>query len=302
MRTGGGGKARRASATLVAPSALLLVAMVVVPLVALAYFSFVDSVYPLAGFSLRQYELLLSEPLYLRILLRTIVTATLVTLVTIIISWPAAWAMSRLSHRRQLLVITIVILPYLTSYLLLAYSLLVLIAPRGPLMTVLGTLHLASPGSSILYTPLATFVMLVYESIPIMLLVLFAGSMRITDPLLDAARSLGAGKLQLFATVLAPLSAASIAAGAALVFIPTLGVFAEPTILGGPNGIMFGNLINDQITLLGDQPFGAALSFVLLASVVLVAAGVWALGRLLRSGRERREARVSSRVIGEVAE
>jgi spermidine/putrescine transport system permease protein len=266
------------------PSVLLLLGLIIAPLVALGVFSFYQQLHPLSGLGTLQYQQLFSGTLYVQVLLKTFWVALLVTAITTVIAWPAGWIVSRLPRRGQLTVMTIVIVPYLTSFLLLIYAMFVLLAPSGPLMTLLGHLHLASPHSSIVYTPWATVVMLVYESIPIMLLVTYAASEQIPNELVDAARSLGAGNWRVFRRVILPISLPGALSGAALVFIPALGAFAEPEILGGPNGILFGNLVNDQINTTGDEPFAAALSFLMLAAVIVI---VLLLGIAIRIGRSR---------------
>jgi ABC-type spermidine/putrescine transport system permease subunit I len=264
------------------PALVLLLAFVIVPLVTLLVFSLYTSVSPLRGFTWQQYTTLVHETLYLRVLWKTIYVALFVTVIAGAIAWPAGWIVSRLPQRRQVTVIALVIVPYLTSYLLLVYAMYVVIAPHGPLMAFLGSLHLASASSSILYTPWATVVMLVYESVPIMVLVMYAGSERISASLIQAAQSLGAGKVAVFRRVIVPLSLPSLLTGSVLVFVPTLGAFAEPAILGGPNGLLIGNIINDQINVVDNQPFAAALCFVLLAVVLLAGLAVWTGLRLLR--------------------
>jgi len=144
---------------------------------------------------------------------------------------------------------------------------------------VLSGLGLAESGDTLLYTPWATYITLVYESLPIMILVMYTSSDRITNDQLDAARSLGAGKLAIVRTVIIPLSGVGVVTAATLVFIPVLGSFAESSILGGPNGQLFGNLINDAIKITNDHPLAAALSFVLLLTVLLMAGALYALGR-----------------------
>lgn len=274
-----------------APAVLVLGAIVLVPLITLFVFSLYENVDPLQTFTWSQYSTIIHETLYLQVLWKTVWVALLVTAVTAAIAWPAGWTVSRLSRRAQVIVIALVIVPYLTSYLLLVYSMFVVIAPSGPLMAFLGFFHLANEHSSILYTPWATIVMLVYESVPIMLLVTYAGSERIPQQLIQAAHSLGAGKFAAFRRVILPLSLSSLITGSVLVFVPTLGAFAEPAILGGPNGLLIGNIINDQINVVDDEPFAAALCFVLLAIVLLAGVVLWiALAALRRSTRRKPQA------------
>ena len=137
--------------------------------------------------------------------------------------------------------------------------------------------------SSILYTPWATLVMLVYESLPITILVLYPVFDRINVSLLLAARGLGARSWQVMTRVILPLSRIGIAAAAALVFIPLMGVFAEPEILGGPNGYLFGNLMNNEVETAFDNQLGAAMSLVLVIYVLAVILLVLALALLWRA-------------------
>jgi spermidine/putrescine transport system permease protein len=273
-----------ARSALVVPSVVLLLGLILAPLLALGIFSLYQQIHPLTGFGAFQYRQLFTGGLYLSVLFKTLYVALLVTAVTAAIAWPAGWIVSRLPRRGQITVLTIVIVPYLTSFLLLIYAMFVLLAPSGPLMTLLGAVGIASKHSSIVYTPWATIVMLVYESIPIMLLVMYAASERIPNELVDAARSLGAGNWRVFRRVIFPISLPGAISGAALVFIPALGAFAEPEILGGPNGLLFGNLVNDQINTTGDEPFAAALSFLLLATVIVVVLFLVIALRFARSG------------------
>jgi spermidine/putrescine transport system permease protein len=260
---------------------VLLVGLIAVPLVALGVFSLVASVNPLQHPTVDNYVQLFDTPLYIRILGRTVLVALAVTALAVVLGWPAGWIISRLSRRAQLMVLSLVVVPYLTSFLLLIYAMFVMLSPGGPVMSLLGVLHLADAGDSIVYTPWATFVMLVYESLPLVVLVMYSTSDRIPDTVVDAARSLGAGGWSVFRTIVAPQSLNGLVISATLVFIPVLGAFAESAILGGPGGLLYGNLINDQNNQLNDQPFAAALSFLLLATVLGVALGLGLLGRAL---------------------
>lgn len=278
--------------SLMLPSLALLTVMVLIPLGALAYFSLLADVNRQGSFTGSNYSHMTTTGLYRDLYVKSVLTALLVTALTAFVAWPAGWALSRVRSARKPLLLTLVIVPYLTSYLLLIYAIFVLFAANGPLMTLLDTLHVASAQSSIIYTPTATILMFVYENLPIMLLVLYAASERIDDDLIAAARSLGAGRLAIFSRVVLPLSLPSLLAGTTLVFIPVAGAFVEPQILGGANGLLVGNVINDQVTLVNNQPFGAALSLVLLAVIVLVVGALNLLGRLPR-GAQRVRARLA---------
>lgn len=271
---------------LVAPAAAALALFVVAPLVMLGVFSFFEETRPLAEVTLGNYAQLFGSPLYFDMLGRSVTMALAVTLSAIAIGWPVGWAISRMARRTQMIILTLVVIPYLTSFLLLIYAIYAILQPGGPLPLALSGLGLTGPGDTLLYTPWATYITLVYESLPIMILVMYTTSDRITNDQLDAARSLGAGKFALLRTVILPLSAVGMVTAATLVFIPVLGSFAESSILGGPNGQLFGNLINDAIKITNDHPLAAALSFVLLLTVLLMAAALFVIGRTIVRGRQ----------------
>jgi spermidine/putrescine transport system permease protein len=268
------------------PAAVLLVAFILVPLLTLGVFSFFGSTRPLSDFTVDNYLQLFATPLYLSMLQRTLLIGVGVTAVTVLIGWPVGWAISRMSRRAQMTILTLVIIPYLTSFLLLVYAIFVLLLPNGPIMAPLSFFGIAEAGDTVVYTPVATFIMLVYESLPLMILVMYSTSDRITNEQIDAARSLGASRFDIARTVIAPLSAGGLVTASTLVFIPVLGAFAESSVLGGPNGLLYGNLISDQITITNNQPLAAALSFVLLLAVIVIAIALYLLGRSFARSRK----------------
>ena len=258
---------------LAGPAGVLLAVLVVVPLVLLGVRSVTagDDVFAL-------WRELGRTDLYMRLLGRSLAMAAGVTLLTVAVAWPAGWAISRARPRHRPVLLMLAVIPYLTSYLLLIYAVLVLLSAGSPLMEALGALPFLQPGDSILYTSWATLVMLTYEHLPIMIVILFAASERIDDELLRAARSLGAGRLRVFATVVAPLTAPSFLAAFALVFVPVAGSFVEAQILGGPDGLLLGNVIADQVSRVNNPGLAAVLSL-LLVGAVLACLGLVAAGR-----------------------
>jgi ABC-type spermidine/putrescine transport system permease subunit I len=263
------------------PSAALLGVLVVAPLGLLVYFGFTKL--GTSGLSLDNYSRAVTGSIYPRLLVQSLLLAIEVSIISVVIGWPAGWALAKhVPARVRTPLLAATVIPFLTSYLLLIYGMLVLLQPHGPLMALLSALGLASEEASILYTPTATLLMLVYESLPLVVLVLYAASERLDDRLLDAARSLGAGRWQVFRNVIWPLTTPSLIASFVLTFVPTAGAFVEAEVLGGPNNLMLGNVVNTQVTLLGDLPFGAALSLVLLVAVLVVVAVVYALPKFRR--------------------
>jgi ABC-type spermidine/putrescine transport system permease subunit I len=239
-----------------------------------------------SALTLDNFRQVLGSTTYMSLLWRTLGIALLVTLLAIALGWPAAWALARYTRPRlRSLLLALVIIPYLTSQLLLIYEFITLIQAGGPLMSLLEGLGVADAQDSMMYSPAATLTMLVYESLPTAVLVMYAASAQIDGSLLEAARSLGAGRLRVFAQVIWPLSAGMAVANFALTYVQTVGAFAEPGVLGGPRGQMFGNAIADQLRSGSNAQFAIALSLMLLVTslvVVGLVAGVVAVSRMTR--------------------
>src|ERR687887_1550802 len=236
-----------ASGALVGPAALLLGVMVVAPLVTLVWYTFTPDVGTSKSGAFANITHLFSTSLYTRLLIRSLVTAVIAAAVTVALAWPAAWALSRSPVRRRNLLLSLIIVPYLTSYLLLIYSIFVLLSAGGPLFSALHAVGLVGKDTSLLYHQVATVIVLTYENLPIALFVLYSTSEQIGADLLTAAGSLGASPLARFRHVVLPLSATGLVTAFVLVFVPMCGAFVEPQILGGPSGLLLGNAINDQL-------------------------------------------------------
>jgi spermidine/putrescine transport system permease protein len=168
----------------------------------------------------------------------------------------------------------LVILPFWSNFLIRVYAWMIILGPQSALTkginAVLGLVGMQPV--TLLYSAFAVIVGLVYVHLPFMVLPLYANLEKHDPALLDAAQDLGAGKWQTFLRVTFPLSLPGIYAGAALVFIPALGIFAVSDILGGTGGIMIGNVIKQQFLESRDWPFGSVLS-IMLTVAALAAAG-----------------------------
>lgn len=260
---------RMVPALLVAPTGLLLLLMVVGPLVAVAAYSLLSQAPPGAHFAWSQWQTALSlRQVYLGLVLRSLGLAAVVTLLTVAAAYPMAYALALVVRRNQMTWLSLVMVPFLTSSLLLIYAFIVLFQPGGPVMAPLSALHIVPAGSSLVYTPYAVVLVLLYEYVPYMVLTLFTSLEQIDRAAIDAARSLGAGRLTLFRRVILPLSAPGLLVGVVLVFPPVAGTFVEPQILGGPNAFFIGNAIQNQIVQVYDWPLAACLSFLLLFAVL----------------------------------
>ena len=204
------------------------------------------------------------------ILRRSIGLAAATTIVCLIIGYPLAFFIS--TRRRRLvqqITLFLVILPFWTNFLIRTYAWRILLGDQGTINGFLTSLGLISEPLSMLNTQFAVLVGLVYGFLPFMVLPIFASVERFNFSYVDAAHDLGANDVRTFARVVLPLTMPGVLAGCALVFIPSVGAFVTPDLLGGTKGLMIGNLINNQFGGSGNMPLGSALSIVMMVVVML---------------------------------
>ncbi len=264
------------------PSAGLLLCLTIAPIGMLLVFSFMDrnifAGQPWPGWTLGNLTRLMESETFWMLLGKSLGIGAVVTVICILLSYPAAWAIAKVvppRHRSMLMML--VILPFFTSQLLLIYAMMNLIQSGGLLMTMLKSLGIE--GDSILYTNKATILVLVYEYLPYMILCLYSSMESIEDNLLRASHSLGANRAQTFVNVVFPMSLPGLLSGILLVFVPVVGSFAEPALVGGSGGMMLGSLINSQYKDNLNMGYGAVMSCVLLIVLCLVMALVSFLAR-----------------------
>lgn len=210
------------------------------------------------------------EPVYLRILLRSLSFAALTVLVTLLLCYPVAFWVSRLPERSRLFFLFLITLPFFSSLIVRLYAWLLILKPTGFLNSALMGLGLISQPLEILYTPAAVVLGMVYVMVPFMFLPLYAAVDNLDRAQVEASMDLGANRLQTFLKVVLPQTLPGIMGGAVIVFIPSVGNFIVPDILGGAKGLMIGNLVEQQFLSSRNWPFGSALSMVIM-SVVLTA-------------------------------
>lgn len=259
------------------PSALLLLALTIVPLCMLVIFGFMDgnllAGQPFPGWTLNNFKDIFSTDTFGHLLGKSLVMGFIITLICIVIAYPAAWTIAKVvKEKNRNMLMMMVILPFFTSQLLLIYAMMMLVQSGGLVMTVLSSLHLADAETSILYTNAATVLVLVYEYLPYMILCLYSSLEGISDNLIHASLTLGAGKWNTFKNVVFPMSIPGLLSGILLVLIPACGSFAEPSLVGGPNGMMVGSLINSQYNSVLNMGYGAALSCILLIVLSVIMA------------------------------
>jgi spermidine/putrescine transport system permease protein len=220
-------------------------------------------------FGLRNY-LKAFQGLYLPAYWRTIWISVVTTLLCIVASFPVAYYIALVAPprwKRTLLVLTV--LPFWTSFLIRTFAWILLLRSEGVINTALVSLGIIHSPLRLLYSDFAVLIGQVYGELPFMILPLYVTLEKLDRRLLEAAQDLGANRLWTFLRVTLPLSRPGLIAGSVLVFIPSLGAFITPDLLGGAKSVMIGNLIQNQFTEL-NQPFGAALSLTLMAAVLLL--------------------------------
>lgn len=211
-----------------------------------------------------------SDFLYTQLFIKSFIYAAITTVVCLVIAYPLSMLIARSPKKNRDLLVLLVILPFWSNFLIRVYAWMIILGPQSVFVRGLNEFigWFGFGPVSLLYTPFAVIVGLVYVHLPFMVLPLFANLEKHDPALLDAAQDLGANAWQRFWRVTFPLSLPGVYAGAALVFIPALGIFAIPDILGGTEGIMIGNVIKQQFLDTRDWPFGSVLSMVLTAMAV----------------------------------
>jgi spermidine/putrescine transport system permease protein len=212
---------------------------------------------------------------YLRIFARSFALAGLTTLLCLLIGFPTALYMARAPARRRNALVLLVTIPFWTNLLVRNYAWILLLRNNGLLDQALAGLGLTTAPLGLLYTPTAVLLGLVYTFLPFMVLPVYASLEKLDWRLVEAAADLGAGPWRALRRVVVPLSLPGVAAGCLLVFVPGLGAYVTPELLGGGKTLMIGNLVQSQFGAARNWPFGAALAMALLA-IVLVALAAYA--------------------------
>ena len=250
----------------IAPSAVLMAATLAVPLVIICVYSVLTrGAYGGVEWSwtLENYSRLL-DPLYGAIFVRSFGIAAVATALCLALGFPLALFIARSGSRKNLY-LSLVILPFWTSFLIRTYAWMFLLRDTGLINTLLQAVGLIREPLPMLYNNGAVILGLVYGYLPFAVLPLYATIERLDPSLLEAAADLGARPMTALARVTIPLSAPGIRAAAILVFVPCLGTYLTSDLLGGSKTILIGNLVQNQFTASRDWPFGAAVSILLIA-------------------------------------
>jgi spermidine/putrescine transport system permease protein len=261
----------RLRAWFLAPSWVVTVSLFLVPLAIICFYSFLTrGNYGgiVLDWNTESYRRLI-DPLYGVILLRTFWIAGVSSLLCMLLGFPLALFISRSGGRKNLY-LSLVILPFWTSFLVRTYAWMFLLRDTGLINTALQRIGLIHGPLPLLYNDGAVILGLVYSYLPFMVLPLYATLERLDPNLLEAAADLGAKPWATLVRVVLPLCAPGIRAGTVLVFIPCLGAYLTPDLLGGGKSVMAGNLIQNQFTNARDWPFGSAAALGLMAIVMIL--------------------------------
>jgi len=215
------------------------------------------------------YQLLLEDSLYINALLSSIKVAAISTGFAILIGYPMAYGIARAPTHWRLPLLMLIILPFWTSFLIRVYAWIGILKGNGLLNQALMGLGVIDAPLEILYTPAAVYIGIVYSYLPFIVLPLYATLVRLDESLLEAAADLGCPPIRQFLLVTLPLSLPGLIAGAMLVFIPVMGEFVVPDLLGGPDSLMIGKLMWSEFFSNKDWPLASSLAAILLMVLVV---------------------------------
>jgi spermidine/putrescine transport system permease protein len=211
----------------------------------------------------------LNDPLYLGVVLTSLRMAALTTAICLVVGYPVAYFLARSGSRFRNLLLFLLLIPFWTNFLIRIYAWMLLLRSGGLINQTLLAIGLIHEPLQMMYTPTAVMIAMVYEFLPFMILPLFTSLEKLDPALLEAASDLYARPVRTFLRVTLPLSVPGIIAGTILVFIPTMGMFVVPDLMGGARTALVGNLVQRQFLAARDWPFGAAASMVLMALTLL---------------------------------
>jgi putrescine transport system permease protein len=219
--------------------------------------------------SLDNYTFVLTDKLFIVTYLKSVVLAALATLICLLIGFPMAYGMARAEARTRNILLLLVILPFWISFLLRVYAWMGLMNNYGVINNVLTWLGVIDQPIQMMYTDFAIYVGLVYSYLPFMILPLYATLERLDPDLVEAAQDLGAPPSQAFRDVTWPLARPGVIAGCLLVFIPAMGEYVIPYLLGGPGSLMIGRVLFDTFFVSHDWPLSSSVAIILLILVVV---------------------------------
>lgn len=260
-------------AAMLAPGTVVTLALVLFALFLVIFLSvrFNDGTLLGAGASVQNFVSILTDPLYGIVVSRSLTIAALVTLATVVTAYPVAYYLAFHAGPRRGLILFLVTLPFWTSYLLRVFAWKIVLAYNGVLNSALMLTGLTSePSTLFLNTPSAVVLTLAHAYAPFAILPIFVALDTIPKSLMEAAADLGARPFTTFRRVVLPNSMPGVLSAAVVVFVPTVGDYVTPALVGGPRSTMIGSLVQAQFGKANDWPFGAALAVVVMLVILAV--------------------------------
>ncbi len=223
----------------------------------------------------------LADPLYAKVLMHSFYMAGVATVLCLIIGYPFAYIVAKIPERWRPFMLFLVIVPFWTNSLIRTYGLKIVLGTQGILNKSLLYLDIIDKPLRLMYTEVAVMIGLVYILLPFMILPLYSAIEKLDNTYIEAARDLGANKLQTLLKVVLPLTMPGIVGGCLLVMLPALGMFYISDLLGGAKNLLIGNVIKSQVLNARDWPFGAATSIALTIAMAIMLYAYYRAGKLL---------------------
>ena len=267
----------RQAAGLLTPAYLWLSVAIFLPLAAMLYFSFLsDAPFgPEANwtYTVENYLAFFQNATYFSLLWKSMKLGLTVTVVCVVVGFPCAMVLAKvIKGRSREALFLLIILPFWSNSLVRIFSWAIVLRGNGFLELAVNWVLPFDVRLGLMFTPAAVIIGLVHSYLPYVILTSYLALNAIDNSLIEAARSMGAKRLTILWRIILPLSLPGLLAGAVLIFVPVVGSFMEPRILGGRFGTYYGTVIEDQFTAVFNWPLGAALSFILLAVVLVILA------------------------------
>ncbi|KQA16385.1 spermidine/putrescine ABC transporter permease [Vibrio metoecus] len=231
-------------------------------------------------FTFENYTRLL-DPLYGKVMLHSFYMAIVATLICLVIGYPFAYIVAKMPEKWRPFMLFLIIVPFWTNSLIRTYGLKIVLGTQGILNQALMSLGLIDAPLRIMFTETAVMIGLVYILLPFMILPLYSAIEKLDGTYIEAARDLGANKIQTLVRVILPLTMPGIIGGCLLVLLPALGMFYIADLLGGAKNLLIGNVIKSQVLNARDWPFGAATSIALTLAMAIMLYAYYRAGKLL---------------------
>ncbi|SDD81818.1 spermidine/putrescine transport system permease protein [Paracoccus isoporae] len=264
----------RQGLTMVSPPLLYAVLMLAAPLLTILAYSFFRDGYLeiVREFTLENYRMVLADPVFHKVMLRSVVVAVLVTLATVLLAFPVAYFLSFMVRpERKAMWIFLITIPFWTSYLIRVFLWKVLLAENGVVNSVLMQLHIISdPIGNMLFNVQAMVITLAHAYAPFAILPIYVALEKIDRSLLEAGRDLGESRLMTFWRVTLPLAMPGVVAATLIVFIPTIGDYVTPELIGGGKVPLIANMVQANMLAIDNKPMGSALAVTAMLIVAVI--------------------------------